>query len=363
MINEASTDRVYHFTSIDKSYKIIKDGHFKLSPAFTSQAEYDKQKQLYYLSMTRSRLGSYHQSHSTGVMFALDGRKINHNYKTVPINYWSGSVKGADEMEDRIISDKPIIPIKNLITEITILVHKTNMNDVQSKIVYFLYVYAKKHRIPCFVYDDQKKFISNDSRYALDHNTIKTFNTTVSNKNGDVYIPELESFINIYYNDYSKLSEKDKKVYTEILKNPDMYYRLVNDIHQSKNHGSNHYVRVGKMIRQSKVGNFSELYNKVSNDISKQNKEREKALRLERYQNEYEKNKELYDHIADVLDGEESFNRYLLNDKDDVAIMQIDKAMRIMESLGMISERAKLVWFDEYGLTEDAYKNLFKLDF
>lgn len=64
-----------------------------LSSALAKEAEmgYGKNK-LFYLSMTRVRDGRVGYSRSYPVRIVLDGKKLNQNFKIIPVQYWAGDV-------------------------------------------------------------------------------------------------------------------------------------------------------------------------------------------------------------------------------------------------------------------------------
>ena len=105
-----------------------------------TKTERDISKQEYYLSTTRSKVGDYtlHQFHKSGLVFELNGDWFNHHYKGGPVDYWGGKLphygpglKGRySEMEDRVFSDEPFIPLpknpKELIKAVHILFKPDN---------------------------------------------------------------------------------------------------------------------------------------------------------------------------------------------------------------------------------------------
>lgn len=365
MLRESASSIVYHFTFLPNAYAIIKDEQFKLSPSFIHDAESRVDKKLYYLSTTRSRHGHYHRGNSNGVLFTLDGDVLNQKYKSTPIDYWSSNKynPNEDEMEDRILSDEPYIPINNVVKQIDILLDD-NTKKHSRKITLFIYLYAKKNGIPVYVYTNNKDLKMNKKSNAL---TLDEIKDTVYGDKTDRHISrinfnDVESFIRIYYYPYDKLTTEDMKVYHDLIKNPDTFQRIKNDILRSQIKGSNHYKRIGEMIREVGVRSFEDLYEYLKKKITKEKNEREKQIRYEHNMKTYKDNKELYNHIVNVLDGEEKFNRSLLPEEDERAVIVMDKALRVLDNLDIISERAKLIWFDDYGITQDALIRLFDID-
>lgn len=166
-LNEGVSSIIYHFTDHVNALSIIKAGAFQLSPSFRNDVEEMTAKKLYFLSTTRSKQGAYHQGNSTGVMFIIDGKKVNERYKGGPIDYWQRSM-GGDEMEDRIHHDTPTMPIEGIIKGIDVLINtqdtaNTHLN-VHMRITYLLYLYAKKNGIEFNAYRDRKDFLTNNKK-------------------------------------------------------------------------------------------------------------------------------------------------------------------------------------------------------
>ena len=109
LITENLSDIVWHYT--DHPLSILKSNKFSLSTETGSDVT--KGGKAFFMSTARSKLGSYSESPS-GVIFKLDGRKLNQKYKGRPYDYWGGAglknrEEGKSEMEDRLYSDDPII--------------------------------------------------------------------------------------------------------------------------------------------------------------------------------------------------------------------------------------------------------------
>jgi len=108
-ILESLSSIVYHYTSIDSAYKIIKDGAFTLTNSIgSSEASYTPSNQHYFLSTTRSVTGAYHhretKNHPYGVMLVLDGDYYNNSFKSKPVSYWGHRTGSGAELEDRLFS-------------------------------------------------------------------------------------------------------------------------------------------------------------------------------------------------------------------------------------------------------------------
>jgi hypothetical protein len=169
MLNEGSTDILYHFTNQNSLLNILKTNEFSLTSVFNGETDYEiNNKKFFYLSTTRSRSSGYR---SGNVKIVIDGRKIKHNNKIIPVDYWRNSKNRNDyetnndyiyalkssEQEDRIISDNPIIKnaIKYIIS-IHILIYEHNMNNDLKNIIDV----CNNNNIELFLYDNDKNWLN-----------------------------------------------------------------------------------------------------------------------------------------------------------------------------------------------------------
>lgn len=349
-----------------KAYNIIVQGEFRLSPTFIhpSNVETKFSKNYYYLSTTRSKLGNFHQSENIGVMFKLDGDKINRNYKGIAVDYYSG-LGGSKEMEDRIVSNKSTLPFKSNVLSMDILLSEEYMTDIDARIAFFIYVYGKKNGIPILVYTDRRAFINSDKRKALSYDIIKTFKSGETIPLFEPKKHQLKELIGLYYKPYHKLSKEELTVRNEIMKNPDFKYSIRTDLDgQVSSLGGKSYIKkIGDILKKEGMSSYVELLESLRERFLNEDEKRQLNVRMRAAKNNFDKNKSLHNHIIKVLDGNESFDRSYFNGIDDeLLIMHIDKIIRTLEQLDLISSRAKLVWYDEYGITEDAYRILFNID-
>lgn len=123
-LNEALTGIVYHATRLRNAAEILKDRRFILNLAYGAGSEewfMDNKQKIYYMSVTRNKLGDYHRKWEDGVVFVLNGEYFNRRYESKPVNYFAAGIKNlkdyptpggkGPEYEDRIYSDKPILPL------------------------------------------------------------------------------------------------------------------------------------------------------------------------------------------------------------------------------------------------------------
>jgi hypothetical protein len=167
ILNEGSSDILYHFTYTSNLLNILKNNELSLTAALGYSSDYNVNKnKFYYLSTTRSRSSGYKKG---DVKIVLDGRNIKQNYKITPVDYWQWSKDRNDydsnsaynsaltslEQEDRIISDNAIIPnaIKYII-EIHIYVDRPNttlMNIIDN---------CKNNNIKLYLYDNKENWLN-----------------------------------------------------------------------------------------------------------------------------------------------------------------------------------------------------------
>lgn len=174
-IFEAASQKLFHFTYLNSALNILKTKKFYLtsSMANSDERKFQKKNKFYFLSTTRQKLGDYTTSNISGgfgqVVFNLNGDWFNRRYSASAVDYWGGSL-GKDEMEDRIVHDKPEIPlpqdIKDVITEIHVFM---NMQDAKkSKKLRQLIMIAKQNKIPVYYYNNDKAFLLQNKSKAFD---------------------------------------------------------------------------------------------------------------------------------------------------------------------------------------------------
>jgi hypothetical protein len=189
---EKLTDIEYHFTSINGIYQILKSNKFNLTPVFGTRADSEINKnKAYFMSLTSSRSSDLGFAASKGknslVRLKMDGRKLNHNFKSTRVDYWQrpkdpkhptynphGNLYGRDfykqisrqdELEDRIISDdNEILDGKRFIISIDILCEPKDINNEKYGILKKL---SDDLNIPFYLYDEQKYFDAEIKEKAL----------------------------------------------------------------------------------------------------------------------------------------------------------------------------------------------------
>ena len=365
MFNESVSSIVYHYTSHVNAFNILKNGEFRMSPTFIhpSNIEGNKSKKFFYLSTTRSKLGHYHQTEISGVIFKLNGDKINQRHKGTQVNYYS-DLKINDEMEDRILSDKPTLDIKNIILGIDVLISPKHSNDTFNNITYFIYAYGKKHGIPVNVYTNLTDINTNNVKNTLSFQAIKDL------KNGKLEIDinhadtDIPYIIGLYHKSYDNLNQNELKIRNEIIKNPDFHYSIKRDfdILKNTNGGISLMKNISIILKKEKLSTYKELLALLKERFLKEDEKRQKEQRLQYAKNRYNKDKFQFDHILSVLNDEVEFKPEYLEVSEEALSMKISSMLDTLEKLDMIPERIKLIWYDDYGMVEDGYRKFFKLD-
>ena len=170
VILERATSVLFHYTSIDRALTIVKSGQFELSSVVGNKGEedYAPKGHSYFLSLTRTSHGDYHNYVGTGaVLFKMNGDWFNRRYTVKPIDYWERSWLQSPgrtrEAEDRVFSKEPTIP-DSAITEIHLLLKV--QDEFRSPRARELMIAAKQRGLPIYLYTDDKAWRLLDKRRA-----------------------------------------------------------------------------------------------------------------------------------------------------------------------------------------------------
>ncbi len=177
-LNESLSDVVYHSSTYADAKQIISSNTFKLSSLFANK-KYESAintKKYFYMSTTRSKFGRFHYPPNRAgfVLFKLNGNKLNNNFAASAYNYYNGLPDTAyDEMEDRILSNKPeIVNAASYIEEIDIFIHneveKTNTFATIYNDIYYIIRDALDKNIPIKLFFNNKNFTNNIPNYVND---------------------------------------------------------------------------------------------------------------------------------------------------------------------------------------------------
>ena len=121
LFTEGLSKVIYHYVHLEDAIEILKTGKFDLDIALgnSDEEKFAPKGHQYFLSTTRTRLGSFHATpRHGGVIFELDGSYYANKYKAKPVDFFAlDTNKRNTEAEDRIFSKTPTLSIdgvKNL---------------------------------------------------------------------------------------------------------------------------------------------------------------------------------------------------------------------------------------------------------
>ena len=131
-IHEGLSKVLYHYTSQNNILKILESNEFRLSTTLGTGAEQEVNKgKWFYFSMARSLMSSYLKY--ADAIIKINGEKLGADYHGAPTDYWGPGWKKSpaertsmDEMEDRVITDKPSIKNAKKYIEEIYLAFNTN---------------------------------------------------------------------------------------------------------------------------------------------------------------------------------------------------------------------------------------------
>ena len=158
------SDIVYHATTLQKLLPMLQSGNIELTPSSAIGADSEVgNKYPFFLSTTRSRVGSYHRSDahynsSNSVLLTLDGRALKQTYAGAPVDYWGPDYRKRDaqknEMEDRVYSLKNTIPLFKFLKGIDLL-----SPDITEREMRQMRITCTKHHIQLRVYSSGKDWM------------------------------------------------------------------------------------------------------------------------------------------------------------------------------------------------------------
>jgi hypothetical protein len=192
ILNEGASDILYHFTNTGNLLNILNTDEFSLTSVLGSKSDQVINKnKFFYLSTTRSKNSGYTRGDTK---ITLNGRKLKYNNKIIPVDYWQWSKNRADwsddnryiealkslEQEDRIITDKPIIP--NAISYILeIHIHVQDIDKTLNNIIEL----CTSKNIKLYLYDNKKNWLNQIN--PIDNNI--DFSNVTDTDNG--YVTEI----------------------------------------------------------------------------------------------------------------------------------------------------------------------------
>jgi len=170
IINETISNIVYHYTTMNSAIQILTGNKLIASDSQGKDKILNKGFP-YYISTTRIKHSHIFKSN---VKIVINGEKLNHKYKSCPIDYYGGAkprlyknihdeicIMKADEAEDRILLKIPYIDnFSQYIIKIEILA------DDSTKRVFRLIDVCQENGIPLLVYKNENDFLIGNSKKA-----------------------------------------------------------------------------------------------------------------------------------------------------------------------------------------------------
>lgn len=255
---EAATSELYHNTGLYAAGKILENGYFQLtaSAGTASELQFHKPGKFYYLSTTRSKVGDYtlHNYHIEGVVLNLNGNWLNQRYQSAPVDYWerSWSKTGSQrtsEMEDRVYSKKPIIPLPDPVTKLITSIHvlfeidkiKMSLDEARFIRLRRLLLNAKKLHVPVYVYKTPNDWITQNPNKRIETaSLVKLMKPRKPELSWPRYPRDyFKDYRELYYkNDMNQLSPSAKKLMWKVYQYPrDVISGLEADIHNNRKSG------------------------------------------------------------------------------------------------------------------------------
>lgn len=275
MLIESLTNTLFYYTSLKSAHSIMKENKINLTPTIKGKVERDMgSKKFYFMSLTRSRLGGYHVDSNSGVLFKVNGSKLNNTYSGKAVDYWNSgntSVPGDDEMEDRLFTDKDSIPFMNYVEEISVLV-ATEYGTHENPYVLPIYKLAKQYDIPVYVYDNNKDWIGNNKKNALSFDQIKSFRGEMKShpRIRSKRQSTITSLIELFYKKSENELSKDSKEALRSMEYDDFTKSVMIDIHNEtgmNSKGSTDSVK--KLITVMKQNGYRKLEDFIEDIKSK----------------------------------------------------------------------------------------------
>jgi len=288
LLIEGLSPVLYHYTHIEALRNILKQNKMRLSVAFGTKSDFDKNlKKLYFLSLSRIKWGGFARSEfydkNPSAMVVFDGKKLSNNYKGGSVDYWGREMRTSalqnkdlerylknDENEDRLVSDKDEIPnIKKFIKEVHVYVPENltgrytgELQDLD-KAYKPIYYYRTES---AFKLLNKNKATTNLKDLKLDVDDTTPFSDNEEKR--ELY--NITSIINLYNaKNFNNLEKRDNEMMTTIWRtggSEGMYFsdlktQIENEIHNYKKDGRyrDQIRELGKIIRKTKFNNVTEL--------------------------------------------------------------------------------------------------------
>lgn len=289
LLVEVVSSVLYHKTTTSNLLNILETNEFHLTSIINNESD-KLHKEFFFLSTARNKNSDFFNIVGQGIVFLeLDGELLNRKYRGKAVNYFNYSIVppkenassyerqqyvkllASQEMEDRIISDKNIIPNAiSYIKEVSIFVDEHKITDRWSSSVRKIALLLKKNNIPLYFYDDEKAMkIKNKKKTINLKNVLNKLNKRaigrVGSHNNYYALRALYYMVEAYYNN-GTLSEKTRKWINALLnaaKNEDSLNKFKKnahlDFHLVSNYPNRFFLRLLKIFRKEKIDNIKDF--------------------------------------------------------------------------------------------------------
>lgn len=197
-LSRKAVGELYHYTTTRALLAVVRNNEFELATGRAQEIEEVSQfGKSFFMSLTRSRLGGYHQSKTSGVMVTLDGDKLSDRYVIKAVDYYNKRGEFGNEYttkmqeyEERLVSDKNKIPnALKYIKRVDFIVPSSDMqkhygssnmkldSDVEQSqrrdldSLGSIILQLKKHKIPYAFYSNTEDWTKKRGEFSL---TVKT---------------------------------------------------------------------------------------------------------------------------------------------------------------------------------------------
>ena len=170
LMSLSASDRLFYFTQLPALKKIVAGGKLLLSPTGTTTSDAAHgTKYPYFMSLTRSRQGSYHARDESGVLLEYDGRVLGQRNAIRPVDYWNTiesarKRKSSNEMEERLYSRTKDLDVYAGLLSVSVLIDN---DGIDRTLRLQLATECSKRKIPLFFYTDRKAWLLGNRRKAV----------------------------------------------------------------------------------------------------------------------------------------------------------------------------------------------------
>jgi len=220
---------VYHATEFSQALNILKTGCIDLSPALGASIEAKLSKgKYYYLSTMRTLSSNFMKRGSDSprknVYFELDANSLDHNLESASVDYWGAGPTGSESEERYLSNNDRICGLDKYVKSVHVLADDDSRSRVEDPKRYFttimeLGMYARKSKIPIYVYTDGNKYIAQRDGMTPDE-YLESNGITSENKYDELYWndirqsqPSEKTLMDLIVNFYSgeKITSQDYK--------------------------------------------------------------------------------------------------------------------------------------------------------